>query len=65
MTTVGYGAVAPLSTYCNLIALAHCWTGTIFIALITSILLLNITRPKYALPSRSKPTSRAPLSASM
>ena len=50
MTTAGYGVVAPFSMYCNNVVLAHCWITTIFIALVTSILLLNITRPKCAPP---------------
>ena len=50
-TTAGYGVLYPLSWWCNLMVLAHIWTCTIFTALVTSILLLNITRPKYALHS--------------
>jgi hypothetical protein len=61
-TTAGYGVIAPFSIYCNICILAHCWTGTIFIALVTSILLLNITRPKCA-PPWTLGTSRGAVSA--
>jgi hypothetical protein len=46
MSTVGYGSVYPISDYCNTIMLFQSYVNIALLAVITSAVFVNFSRPK-------------------
>ena len=54
MSTVGYGSVYPISDYCNIVMLWQSYVNIALLAVITSAVFVNFSRPQYG-PSASLP----------
>lgn len=53
MSTVGYGSIYTISDYCNAMMLLQSYINIALLAVITSALFVNFSRPKCVpLPSR-------------
>ena len=46
LATVGYGVMAPSSTYCHIVSAAEIVTGTAFTAIVTGLLFVRFSRPR-------------------
>jgi hypothetical protein len=47
MSTVGYGSVFPISDYCNVLTLWQSYVNIALLAVITSAVFVNFSRPQY------------------
>lgn len=47
MSTVGYGSLYPISDYCNIVMLWQSYVNIALLAVITSAVFVNFSRPQY------------------